>query len=432
MEIQKQFEELTNEVIAKTKKALEDNSNEIKISLRKEIEEKMPELKKEDVDKLITENKDNFEAQLAAVQKSFTDRLDAMEIESKKAGKASYKSVAEQITEQLETKAENLKALAADNGQSRTAGFSFELNTKAVSDMSLSGNVSSSVTTRVPLEDRLDGFNIVPSRRVRLLDLMSPRNTNSNRITWVYQSGKEGTAGQTSEGSAKNQIDFDIVIGSEDVVKTTAYIKATTEMLDDIEWIQSEIQGELSRELLKAVESGAYNGNGSAPNLRGLSTVASAFAAGAAAGTVDEANEVDVINAAFKQIKLAEHDLDRPAIFMNPEDVYKLKSYKVSSSDRRYVDMVYMAGDQLAISGIPIVETTLISAGDYLVGDMAKALLVQKGGIRIEVGLDGNDFTNNYRTILAEWRGAVVVKTNDRTAFVAGDFATDKAALETT
>jgi len=35
------------------------------------------------------------------------------------------------------------------------------------------------------------------------------------------------------------------------------------------------------------------------------------------------------------------------------------------------------------------------------------------------------------RTIIAEWRGLVYVKNNDRTAFVAGDFTTDTAALET-
>jgi hypothetical protein len=47
------------------------------------------------------------------------------------------------------------------------------------------------------------------------------------------------------------------------------------------------------------------------------------------------------------------------------------------------------------------------------------------------VGLDGNDFTKNMITTLAEWRGAVVVKNNDRTAFVKGDFSDDKLALET-
>ena len=49
----------------------------------------------------------------------------------------------------------------------------------------------------------------------------------------------------------------------------------------------------------------------------------------------------------------------------------------------------------------------------------------------IEIGLDGNDFTKNMRTILAEWRGQLFIQENDQTAFVTGTFATTNAALET-
>jgi hypothetical protein len=50
----------------------------------------------------------------------------------------------------------------------------------------------------------------------------------------------------------------------------------------------------------------------------------------------------------------------------------------------------------------------------------------------IQVGMDGNDFTMNMRTVRAEWRGLCIVKNNDRSAFVKGVIATDAAALETT
>ena len=65
-----------------------------------------------------------------------------------------------------------------------------------------------------------------------------------------------------------------------------------------------------------------------------------------------------------------------------------------------------------------------------LIGDFSKALLVTREAPSIDIGLDGNDFTENTRTLLIEWRGAVVVKNNDRSAFIAGVFSTDIAALE--
>jgi hypothetical protein len=64
-----------------------------------------------------------------------------------------------------------------------------------------------------------------------------------------------------------------------------------------------------------------------------------------------------------------------------------------------------------------------------LIGNGDLATLYDKGAIRVDVGLDGNDFTENKRTILGEWRGALVVETNDRSAFVTGVLATDAAAI---
>lgn len=306
---------------------------------------------------------------------------------------------------------------------------------KVVGDMSITGNVSGGL---IPVEDRLEGLNIIPSRRVRLLALMEQRSTSANAVSWVYQANKEGAAGQTDEAATKNQIDFDLVVAQERISKYTAYIKASTEMLDDIEWMVSEIRAELERELLKSVEADAYEGTaaGSGINvtLRGLRTIASAFSAGASAGAVDSANIMDVINVAITHIKIVQEgneDMSRMIIFMNPQDVLLLKQIKVSSTDRRYVDMLYMAGDEMRISGVPIVESTLVTQDEYLVADMSKALFVVRDGVTVQVGLDGNDFTENKRTFLAEWRGAVVVRNNDRTAFVAGDFTTDAAALET-
>jgi hypothetical protein len=90
-----------------------------------------------------------------------------------------------------------------------------------------------------------------------------------------------------------------------------------------------------------------------------------------------------------------------------------------------------MIGGTLMMDGIPILPTTLVTVDTYLLGSFDMATLYTKGDVTIEVGLSGNDFIENLRTILAEVRAALVVKNNDRTAFVKGTFSTDMAALET-
>lgn len=324
----------------------------------------------------------------------------------------------------LEANIDKLKQLKGDDIAAAKGG---EFTIKAAGTMLMSTNISGG---NVPVEQRIAGVNNVASRRVRLMDLFSSGNAASNVISWVYQANKDGAAGGTAEGDTKNLIDFDLVVASQAVVKRTAYIKVSTEMLDDIDFIEAEINNELMRELLKNVELTAYSGNGTAPNLNGISTVATAFAAGAFALAIDNANQVDVLVVAMNQIAIAEQDMPT-GILMHPTDVTKLKVIKVSATDKRYVERLAIVGGTLLLDGVPIIPTTLVTAGTYLVGNFPLATLYTKGGINIQVGLDGNDFTKNLRTILAEWRGALVTKNNDRTAFVKGTFATDQAALET-
>lgn len=298
---------------------------------------------------------------------------------------------------------------------------------KAPATMLISTNVSGG---NVPVEQRLPGFNTIASRRIRLMDVTSRGTATSNVISWVYQANKDGAAGQTAEGAVKNQIDFDLVVASESVKKTTAYIKISDEMKDDIDFMTSEINNELTRELLKAVEAQVYEGDGTGNNLNGIRTTATAFAAGTFAGTVNNANLVDVLVVAMNQIKIAEHDAPN-YIFLHPSDVTALKLIKVGSTDDRYIDRLQLVAGQMTLDGVPIIETTLVTQDEYLVGSFDLATVYDKGAPTIEMGLDSDDFTKNLMTIRAEWRGLVIVKNNDRTAFVAGDFTTDKAALET-
>jgi hypothetical protein len=120
---------------------------------------------------------------------------------------------------------------------------------------------------------------------------------------------------------------------------------------------------------------------------------------------------------------------------MNPYDVLKLRTTKVDNDSRN--DYAYRAGlivenGTTFIAGLPVIETFLVEAGEFVVGDFTKFNIAQKKGLTIEVGYNGDDFVENFKTIRCEWRGVVYVKHNDRTAFVTGDFATAITALQAT
>ena len=365
----------------------------------------------------------------AEIAESTAEQLKSLNAALKEQGLA-IKKVADGVISQSKKEEVSLRSVLAEKKDellamkgNRSASLSF----KAPADMLISTNVSGG---NVPVEQRLPGLNTIASRQIRLLDIVTIAQANSNTISWVYQANKDGAAGGTAEGALKNQIDFDLVVNSETVKKRTAFIKISEEMLGDIDFMQSEINNELTRELLKDVESQVYEGDGTGNNLNGIRTVSTAFAAGTFAGTVDNANVVDVLAVAMNQIMIAEQGMPN-YILMHPSDVTALKLVKVSSTDKRYVERLALIGGNLSLDGIPIIASTLVTQDEYLIGNFDFATVYQKGAPSIEVGRDSDDFTKNLVTVLIEWRGLVVVKNNDRTAFVAGTISTDAAALET-
>lgn len=327
--------------------------------------------------------------------------------------------VVNSVQKGLEANRESLLKIKGDR--------SATLNFKAAGTMLISANVSGG---NVPVEQRLAGMDAIASRRIRMMDVVTRGTAESNVISWVSQANKDGAAGGTAEGALKNQIDFDLVVNSESVKKRTAFIKVSEEMVNDISFMTAEINNELMRELLKDVENQVYQGDNVGTNLNGIKTVATAFAAGSFAGTVDNANEADVLTVAMNQIQVAEQD-DADYAFIHPNTITKLKLIKTSTVDRRYIDRLAMVAGQLSLDGVQLIPTTLVTDGEYLIGNFASATVYDKGEMSIEVGRDSDDFTKNLVTVLAEWRGLCLVKTNRRPAFVTGVFATDKAALET-
>ena len=373
---------------------------------------------KEDIDSL----KKSLEENQVEQMKALNATLKEYGVSIKKLSKGVAGAASEVVNSVKKGLMDNIDSLI-EMKDNKSTNISF----KAVGPMLISSNVSGG---NVPVEQRLSGLNELPSRTVRLLDIVTRGTAESNVISWVYQANKEGAAGGTAEGELKNQIDFDLVVDSETVKKRTAFIKISEEMLGDNSFMESEINNELMRELLKDVESQVYEGDGTGTNLNGIKTVASAFAAGTFAGGVDNANAADVLTVAANQIKIG--DFVAPNfILMHPSDVTNLKLIKTSSTDRRYVDRLAMIAGQMSLDGMPIIESTLVTQDEYLIGNFDLATVYDKGSIRIEVGRDSDDFTKNMVTVLAEWRGLNLVKNNDRGAFVTGTFSVDAAALET-
>ena len=352
--------------------------------------------------------------------KALGDQISALEVEAKKAAKVAKNTKAATFAEALNSAvAENLDKIKAVGTGDDQRGF--RMTVKAAADIT-SGNISGG---DIPQAFRSVGINDIPQRPTSLLAAIPKMSMTEDKYEWAYLANEDGAAGYTAEGATKNQIDVDWLVGSEEVQKITAFIKVTDEMLAKGSIVSQVIQRKLVDKVVQAVEDEVFNG----ANLTSITSVASAFSAatlGAPAPTAP--NEVDVLSVAMTQIKKAQKMGATPnLIFMNPSDVLRMKMTKLTDED--YINRVLSVAGSLTLDGVQIIESLVIPQGDYLIGDFSKALLVNREGVNIEFGYDGNDFTKNFRTVRCEWRGLLAIEHNDRSCFVAGTFATDIAAL---
>jgi HK97 family phage major capsid protein len=345
--------------------------------------------------------------------------------------KANIEEVAAKLLD-LETKGvpngtpENLGTLLAEKANELKAmkeksGASVQITLKAAGTMALSTNT----TGQIPQAEREQGITRIVRRNPFILELVNVGTIMSNVWEWVEQKNADGGAAMTAEGAAKSQADFDLVVASANVKKVTAYIKVTKEMLDDVELMRSEIDQELTELINLKIDDQLLNGTGLTVNLTGITTNATAWAAGAFALAIPTPTKWDVLRTAINQVRT---NLFEPNyIVLHPTDVTAMELSKDSTG--QYIMPPFAALDGTIVSGIRVVANTGVTIDKFLVGDFSKSGVRFKEGVTINVGYENDDFTKNLVTILAEARLVQRVKSNHYGAFVYGDFSDAVTAL---
>jgi HK97 family phage major capsid protein len=391
LEIKEQLEGLKNDLSETTKSQID--------SVKSEISVKMDE-----VDARVKA----IDAHLAEQKKFATDQ---------KSGNASF---GEQVGEALKAKSEELKSLSAKSVQN----VNFEVKAAATMTSANYSGGTVGLTTWDP------SFALVPRRTPFLRQLVNVRPVSTQYVAWAEQANRDGGAGNTAEGAAKSQADFDIVEANKKVEKITAYTKASKEALADISFLQSEINSDLVSLLNLKLDTDLFGGSGTSPVIKGINTYATTFSVAATglANAIDNANEFDVLRAAIWQVENAYFTPNY--ILLNPIDVAKIDMLKSTTNEYLAAPFgsLYMFK---MFYGVPVIANNGVTAGNFLVGDFTKANLGIREEINIQIGYENDDFTKNLVTILGELRAVSYIKSNHTAAFVKGVFSTAKAALET-
>jgi HK97 family phage major capsid protein len=288
------------------------------------------------------------------------------------------------------------------------------------------GNTIGAGTTQVLLTENTGIISTIRKRELRYLANVSVGSISTERALWVEETDEQGTPIFIGEGDTKTQLSVLYVEKIKSVKKIAVYGKVTTEMMADLPQLIAYIQNNMMRRLDIATETQLFSGDDTGDNLAGLDQYATAFAAGDLAASVESANELDVMEAIANQVEIA---FGTPnVLFIHPTTMSKIKLIKDLNGRPVWKDYVTITGD-MVVSGMRIVPTTAVTAGEFIGGDLSVVNVLFRSEMGIQIGLSGTDFIENKKTMLIEKRLVQFVSANDTQVLVQGDFTTAIAAI---
>ena len=381
------------------------------------------------------EDIDAVKEDLAAKVKELQAQHDALSTKmNKKATQSEFKSKSfeQAFTEAYMEKAEEIKQIIKNDGK-QSGPLVFDIkNAVTIGDFNTIEAVGSE--SNYSLTQNTGIISPIRKRQLTYLQNVSTGSMAKPYAMWIEELDEQGTPIFIGEGDPKTQLSVRYEERQMPAKKIAVYGKVTTEFMDDLPQLMSYIQNNLMKRADIVTENDLFSGAGTGDNLKGLDEYATAFTGSTMAGTVTDANEFDVLVAAILQSKKA---FGMPnAFFVN--EGYLAKMISIKASDGKYTSPdAFLGRDSegyTTIQGVRLIGTNALdSLGiDFIGGDLSVVNVLFRQGMRVQIGLDGNDFINNKKTILLEQRLVQFVSANDAQVLIKGDFASAIALLEAT
>lgn len=421
--------------IKEVKEFIEPKLKELESILEKKdakIEELIAESVKQATDKVGEEGRkvsDVLKSEVETLQKereSLQKQLDDMGVKFKEftGGRmVRSKSFLDNMLDKIE-KSEDFKSFIASRGmKSPNVLFDIEggffpksdVYTKAADTMVPASNISGQVT---PYQ-RMAGVFYDPDRAVHLRDSMNVIPTGTDTIHYITETMDTNGTQVTAPGADKGQSEVTLTANTISVRKISTYLRIADEMLDDIPGMTAYITTRFTKKLKVKEDQQILYGTNASNQLRGITPVAQAYDGDEIAlGTGIQ--RLDVLRAAIAQARVDEYMAT--AIVLNPADVRDLDLLKETTG--AYIHAGIFGMGVPSIHGVPIIETTAITSGDFLVGDFSMgATLWDRRQAQVAFSnSDQDNFIKNIITVRFEERLAQTVERPN--AFVYGKFST--------
>lgn len=259
-----------------------------------------------------------------------------------------------------------------------------------------------------------------PDRMSHIRDFIPGGSTTTNTLVIpVENTITDGTA-VTAEGTQKGVSAFTLDNKTFPVMKIASVLKISEEMLDDVNGLVTYIVNRFTQKLRVKEDYTLLYSVASSTAFDGLTVAAQAYDDLLADSAV---SEWDVLMNAITQAKIDEYTPNY--VMIHPKDGLKLKTKK--GSDEHYLGRAPWDKVPMTVDGVPIIETTAIGEGEFLVGDFSKgAQVFDRKSVSVNFyDQDEDNAQKNLITVVTEERLALVIYRAN--AFVYGDFTSSLA-----
>lgn len=350
---------------------------------------------------------------LADVQTKLNSAMDAHTAEIAKFGKASTKltgdvdALSEQYKEmkdQLIDLAQKMSPAAGEDAAAQTAGQEFVKSDafKALVDGKTERarvEVKNTIVTGTNMPFAQQNAGIIPGSFIpRTIRGQIPTvSVNSNSVTSLKENAWTNAAVEVAEAAAKPESSLTFTPYNVIIENVAHWLKISRQLLMDAPAVVSYIDTRLRDGIAQRIESQLLLGNGTTPNLSGLTDSGNftAFTPTTGANLAESINKAKYARWAVGEIV--------DTVIVNPTNWAALELLK----DTGGAYLFGTPGTNAAMTqfGITVILSPYMTAGSFLIGNLRNsAIIYQREGTVVEMGYVGSDFTSNLITIRAEER----------------------------
>lgn len=311
------------------------------------------------------------------------------------------------------------KSELAQKGEPKilTAGAEF-IQSEAFKQMA-SGNVKSA---RIEVKNTVvsDGTTAFPTQRPGIIpgsfvpltirQVIPSITVTGNAVNSLKENAWTNSAAEVSQGASKPESDLTFTNYDVNIRTVAHWIKVSNQLLADAPAVAAYIDVRLRDGLAQRIDYQLLHGNGTSPNLSGLTDSGNYTAFTADSG----ANLVESINKAKYAMWAAGNAPD--TVIVNPADWGAMEIAREGAGTGAYLYGAPGTNAGMSPFGVNVVLSTHMPSGYFVIAQMRTAATVfNRSGAVIEMGYVNEDFTKNLVTIRAEERLALAV---DRPAAV--------------